>query len=229
MWKPFSHQLRTHVWWVLAVLTIVSSRNWFRERQADERKMPDRGEKKGRSSESLASLERQQECPWSWPSALRVFSRAPKFLCPPCKCSVTGDGMGELSCSSHAEQFHTKCWRFWLWACSPSWVVLCHDGAHRWWLHSALGQPPAGWQGALEGWGPGSFLCFPIGRGRIAQVAAPCPASSVLAVTDIWSGWKSRVFVQKVPEFQLSLPTSWKQILNIFFLSFFLIKINFAF
>lgn len=63
MWKPFSHQLRTHARWVFAVLTIVSSRNWFRERQADERKMPDRGEKKGHINESLASLERQQRPP----------------------------------------------------------------------------------------------------------------------------------------------------------------------
>lgn len=77
------------------------------------------------------------------------------------------------------------------------------------WLHSALCQPPAGW-----GWAVSS--AFPIGRGRIAQTQHATPCSPALALTVIWSGWMAKVSVQKVPEFLLSLPMSWKQILNIF-------------
>ena len=101
MWKAFSHQHSTHAQCVVAVLTIISSRGWFRERQDCERKMSDGGKKKGRINESLASLERQHEREPSFTTVLvlstPLFSWAPKFLCLPCKCSAAWDAMGELS------------------------------------------------------------------------------------------------------------------------------------
>lgn len=117
----------------------------------------------------------------------------------------------------------------WLWACSLSWAVLCHDGAHL--VATPCPVSASSQVGAARGGGRAPWAGLPrlfplLGERLDCTRAVSLSAFFVLAVADTWSGSR---FVQKVLEFQFSLPTSWKQILNIFPVLFAFYKNQFSF